>query len=120
MYARVARWEGADAGAMRATADRINSDASSGPPEGVQDYPADVRTHRGRCPYPVPDAALTSAPRPHARRCARGRRAHGRLRQLVVEWPAAYPGAKEIHSGPLAAARKVMRARTRAGSAPEA
>lgn len=35
MYARVARWEGADAGAMRATADRINSDASSGPPEGV-------------------------------------------------------------------------------------
>lgn len=35
MYARVARWEGAEGEAMRATADRINSDTSSGPPEGV-------------------------------------------------------------------------------------
>ncbi len=35
MYARVARWEGADGEAMRRTADQINSDASSGPPEGV-------------------------------------------------------------------------------------
>jgi hypothetical protein len=35
MYARVAKWEGADAEAMRATAERINSEADSGPPEGV-------------------------------------------------------------------------------------
>jgi hypothetical protein len=35
MYARVARWEGADGEAMRRTAEQINSDASSGPPEGV-------------------------------------------------------------------------------------
>ncbi|MDP9144209.1 MAG: hypothetical protein M3N43_05875 [Actinomycetota bacterium] len=35
MYARVARWEGADGDAMRRTADEINADASSGPPEGV-------------------------------------------------------------------------------------
>jgi hypothetical protein len=35
MYARVAKWEGADAEAMRATAKQINSDADSGPPEGV-------------------------------------------------------------------------------------
>jgi hypothetical protein len=35
MYARVARWEGADADAMRRTAEQINTDASAGPPEGV-------------------------------------------------------------------------------------
>jgi hypothetical protein len=35
MYARVARWEGADGDAMRRAADQINSEASSGPPEGV-------------------------------------------------------------------------------------
>lgn len=35
MYARVARWEGADGEAMRRAAEQINSDASSGPPEGV-------------------------------------------------------------------------------------
>ena len=35
MYARVARWEGADGDAMRRSAGEINSDASSGPPEGV-------------------------------------------------------------------------------------
>ncbi len=35
MYARVARWEGGDAEAIRSTAQRINSDVSSGPPEGV-------------------------------------------------------------------------------------
>jgi hypothetical protein len=35
MYARVARWEGAEGDAMRRTAAEINSDASSGPPEGV-------------------------------------------------------------------------------------
>ena len=35
MYARVARWEGADADAMRRTAEQINSEASAGPPEGV-------------------------------------------------------------------------------------
>lgn len=35
MYARVARWEGSDAEAMRATAERIKSQAGSGPPEGV-------------------------------------------------------------------------------------
>ena len=35
MYARVARWEGGDAEAMRRSAEQINSQASSGPPEGV-------------------------------------------------------------------------------------
>jgi hypothetical protein len=35
MYARVARWEGAEGEAMRRTAEQINSDATSGPPEGV-------------------------------------------------------------------------------------
>jgi hypothetical protein len=35
MYARVARWEGGDGEAMRRTAQEINSDAASGPPEGV-------------------------------------------------------------------------------------
>jgi hypothetical protein len=35
MYARVARWEGADADAMRRTVDQIKADAASGPPEGV-------------------------------------------------------------------------------------
>lgn len=35
MYARVARWEGAEGDAMRRTAAEINSDASTGPPEGV-------------------------------------------------------------------------------------
>src|SRR3954452_1862403 len=35
MYARVAKWEGADADAMRQSAQQINADAGSGPPEGV-------------------------------------------------------------------------------------
>lgn len=35
MYARVARFEGADAETLRQTAARINSEADSGPPEGV-------------------------------------------------------------------------------------
>jgi hypothetical protein len=35
MYARVARWEGADGDALRRSADEINADAASGPPEGV-------------------------------------------------------------------------------------
>lgn len=35
MYARVVRWEGADAEAMRQTAKEIGSDAESGPPEGI-------------------------------------------------------------------------------------
>ena len=35
MYARVARWEGADPDAMRSSAQQINEQASSGPPEGV-------------------------------------------------------------------------------------
>jgi hypothetical protein len=35
MYARVAKWEGGDAEAMRRSAEEINSRASSGPPEGV-------------------------------------------------------------------------------------
>jgi hypothetical protein len=35
MYARVARWEGADAEALRRSAEEINSQASSGPPPGV-------------------------------------------------------------------------------------
>jgi hypothetical protein len=35
MYARVARWEGAEADAVRKNAEEISSNASSGPPEGV-------------------------------------------------------------------------------------
>jgi hypothetical protein len=35
MYARVARWEGADAEALRRSAEEINSNAAAGPPEGV-------------------------------------------------------------------------------------
>lgn len=35
MYARVVRWEEADADAMRESAARIREDAASGPPEGV-------------------------------------------------------------------------------------
>jgi hypothetical protein len=35
MYARVARWEGADPEVLRRTAEEIRSDAESGPPEGV-------------------------------------------------------------------------------------
>ena len=35
MYARVAKWEGATADAVRTMAERINADADSGPPEGV-------------------------------------------------------------------------------------
>ena len=35
MYARVVRWEGADAGAMRGSVEQINQDAGGGPPEGV-------------------------------------------------------------------------------------
>jgi hypothetical protein len=35
MYARVAKWDGAEAAAMRSAAEEINSQASSGPPEGV-------------------------------------------------------------------------------------
>ena len=35
MYARVARWEGGDGEAMRRAVEEINSNASSGPPEGV-------------------------------------------------------------------------------------
>lgn len=35
MYARVARWEEADAGELRRAAERMNSAAASGPPEGV-------------------------------------------------------------------------------------
>jgi hypothetical protein len=35
MYARVARFEGGDAEAIRRTAQEIASQASSGPPEGV-------------------------------------------------------------------------------------
>jgi hypothetical protein len=35
MYARVARWEGGDAGAIRASAAEIESQAQAGPPEGV-------------------------------------------------------------------------------------
>jgi hypothetical protein len=35
MYARVAKWEGADAETMRRSAEEINSRADSGPPEGV-------------------------------------------------------------------------------------
>jgi hypothetical protein len=35
MYARVARWEGGDADAMRSAAAEINERAQTGPPEGV-------------------------------------------------------------------------------------
>jgi hypothetical protein len=35
MYARVARWEGGTADALRSSAEEINSRASTGPPEGV-------------------------------------------------------------------------------------
>jgi hypothetical protein len=35
MYARIATWEGAEAGALRANAEDMNSRASEGPPAGV-------------------------------------------------------------------------------------
>jgi hypothetical protein len=35
MYARVARWEGGDGQALRQSAQDINAEAGSGPPEGV-------------------------------------------------------------------------------------
>lgn len=35
MYARVARWDGGDAEAIRANAEDIKSRAAEGPPEGV-------------------------------------------------------------------------------------
>ena len=35
MYARVARWEGAQADALRRSGEEINAEAASGPPEGV-------------------------------------------------------------------------------------
>lgn len=35
MYARVARWEGGEAEAMRSAVARIKENAESGPPEGV-------------------------------------------------------------------------------------
>lgn len=35
MYARVARWEGAEAETLRRTAAEISADAESGPPEGL-------------------------------------------------------------------------------------
>lgn len=35
MYARVARWEGADAETLKRTAGEISADAESGPPEGL-------------------------------------------------------------------------------------
>jgi hypothetical protein len=35
MYARVAKWEGAEADAIRAAAEGIKADAASGPPEGL-------------------------------------------------------------------------------------
>lgn len=35
MYARVVRWEGGEAAAMRESAERIEAEAESGPPEGV-------------------------------------------------------------------------------------
>jgi hypothetical protein len=35
MYARVARWEGADAETLERTAAEIRADAESGPPEGI-------------------------------------------------------------------------------------
>jgi hypothetical protein len=35
MYARVARWEGAEGDALRASAEEMSSNTPSGPPEGV-------------------------------------------------------------------------------------
>lgn len=35
MYARVVRWEGAEAEAMKDSVERIRGEAASGPPEGV-------------------------------------------------------------------------------------
>jgi len=35
MYARVARWEGADAQTMKRTGEEINADTESGPPESL-------------------------------------------------------------------------------------
>ena len=35
MYARVVKWEGGDAAAIREAVERIRADAASGPPEGV-------------------------------------------------------------------------------------
>ena len=35
MYARVAKWEGAEADAIRAAAEAINAEAASGPPDGL-------------------------------------------------------------------------------------
>jgi hypothetical protein len=35
MFARVARWEGGEGEALRRSADEINSQAATGPPEGV-------------------------------------------------------------------------------------
>lgn len=35
MYARVARWEGADAETLKQTAEKIRADSESGPPEGL-------------------------------------------------------------------------------------
>ena len=35
MYARVARWEGGEADALRQSSEEINAQAGSGPPEGV-------------------------------------------------------------------------------------
>ncbi len=35
MYARVARWEGADAETIERTTSRINEEAADGPPEGL-------------------------------------------------------------------------------------
>jgi hypothetical protein len=35
MYARVAKWEGGEAAALRQSVEQINTEAASGPPEGV-------------------------------------------------------------------------------------
>ena len=35
MYARVAKWEGADGSALRSSGEQLNERAASGPPEGV-------------------------------------------------------------------------------------
>ena len=35
MYARVAKWEGADGSALRTSGEQLNERAASGPPEGV-------------------------------------------------------------------------------------
>ena len=35
MYARVAKWEGADGSALRSSGERMNERAGEGPPEGV-------------------------------------------------------------------------------------